>query len=426
NSGTPSSQNQDQHQSNGGTIIIGDSTYDVHPVQPTGHTQNPGVVIGTQTLIEGVVATINGVQVIAPTQGGGSKVVVDGITQTLGNAPVSTGAPVLTVGDQTITANSEGQFVIGSQTLSAGGSAITVDGSTLSLGPSGTIAVVNGITQTLGNAVPTGMPVLTVGDKEIPATVIGGTTRFVLADGQTLTAGGVLTIDGSTYSMPKDGSGSTVVVNGVTSTLDSSGLPVITVGSSSITASVVDGTTAFVIGDGKTLTPGGVITVDGTTYSMPKSASGSVVVINGVTSTLGEGPMTSAPDLTINGKTYSATVRDGTTEYVIASGVTLKPGEAVTISGTTYSLDKEGTALVINGQTSTIPKTPKSNSAITTGRSSSSGTSSTTDDLQPGNFIASGLGITNKEGGGAMVRGGLDKWIEGMVIGIAGWIILLL
>jgi hypothetical protein len=235
--------------------------------------------------------------------------------------------------------------------------------------------------------------------------------------------------------MPKDGSGSTVMVNGVTSTLDSPGLPVITMGDQSITASVVDGTTAFILGDDQTLMPGGVITVDGTTYSMPESASGSVVVINGVTSTLGEGPMTSAPDLTINGKTYSATVRDGTTEYVIASGTTLKPGEAITISGTTYSLDKDGTALVINGQTSTIPKVPASNSATTTklssksrssGASSDSGSSSTTSDLQPGNFIASGLGITNKEGKGAIVRGGLDKWVEGMAIGFAGWLIMLL
>lgn len=492
------------------SITIGDSIFRVRPAEPTQTGQqnenqkNPVIVVGSETLSPGQSATLNGLVVINPTQGQGTKIVVDGSTIAVNNNnPGPTSPPVLTVGPgNTLTANPQGQFVVGTQTLTPGGPAITVDGSTLSLGPSGTIAVVNGVTQTLGNSpAVTNAPVLTVAGQTISATVIGGSTQFVLAPGKTLTPGGVLTVDGTTFSLPTGVSGSTIVVNGVTSTLKATNAPVITVNSQSVTASVVSGTTAFVIGPGQTLTPGGtitvsgttismpasasgsvivvngvtstlqatgspvltlnsqlvtasvvggttafvvgpgqtltpggVITVSGTTISMPASASGSVIVVNGVTSTLGRPGITAAPALTIEGKTFSATVRDGTTEYVLGPGTTLKPGDAITISGTTYSLDSKGTALVINGKTSSIPKTPTSNSATTTGsgsQSSSSGSSSRSststwnNQRNPGNFIASGIGINSP--GGAMGKSrGLDKMVEGMVIGVAGWLLMFL
>jgi hypothetical protein len=437
----------------GQTITIGDSTIQIHPVQPTqpsdpnAQTQKPqipGIVIGSQTLTVGQSTTINGVEVVVPTGGRGSSIIVDGTTIAVNPNP--TGPPTLTVGDTTVTANPEGQFIVGTQTLAPGGSAITVDGSTLSLGPSGTIAVVNGVTQTLANApFDTGVPVLTVNGQTISATVVGGSTQFVLAPGQTLTEGGVLTVDGTTFSMPTDGSGSTIIVDGVTSTLNAPGLPILSLDTQLVTASVTGGTTAFVLGPGQTLTPGGVVTISGTTYSMPASASGSVVVINGVTSTLGQAPITTADALTIDGQTYSATVRDGTTEYVLGPGTTLKPGDTITVSGTTYSLDEKGTALIVNGRTSTIAKVPASNSATTTRSGTKSGSTSkssrsslgssesqsqsqsaTTDERAPGDFIASGIGIINT--GGAMIPrgGGLHNWAEGVIMGMAGWILLLL
>jgi len=163
---------------------------------------------------------------------------------------------------------------------------------------------------------------------------------------------------------------------------------------------------------------------------MPESASGSVVVINGVTSTLGQPLVTSIPALTIEGKTYSATVRDDTTEYELGPGSTLKPGEAITMSGTTYSLDSEGTALVINGKTSSIPKMPASNSASTTASPSTSNSTTssslTTSPREPGNFIASGIGITNQEGSGTRAREGLDIWVERVIVGLAGWILMMI
>ncbi|KAF2745802.1 hypothetical protein M011DRAFT_459706 [Sporormia fimetaria CBS 119925] len=128
------------------------------------------------------------------------------------NDPRFTGLPKpgeLTVGKVTATADSRGRFVIGTQTLSPGGPQITVDGNTLSLGPTGTIAIVNGVTRTLANApIITRAPVLTLDGQAISATVIGaGTTAFVFAPGQTLTHGGAVTFEGTTFSMPAGGSG---------------------------------------------------------------------------------------------------------------------------------------------------------------------------------------------------------------------------
>ncbi|KAF2712749.1 hypothetical protein K504DRAFT_452896 [Pleomassaria siparia CBS 279.74] len=273
-------------------------------------------------------------------------------------------------------------ITIGPVSITATATSVWLNGSSLSLGPSGMIAVLNGITQTFGNApVITSVPVLTVGGKTISAMVVGGSTAFVLGPGKSSTGGGVLTVDGTTFHMPSDGSGSTVVINGVTSTLDSPVLPVITLNNQIVTASVTGGITAFVLGPGQTLVPGGIITMSGTTYSMPASASGSVVVING---------------------------------------------------GTTCSLDSKGTALIINGITSSIPRVPASNSATSThsgsasGRTTSSSWTSTTSERGLGNFIASGLGINQTGGAVQGASGGLEKWVEGLAIGTVGWLIMIL
>lgn len=360
----PGNQQQPQNSPESGqTVRIGDSDVTVKPADqnqnsgnPNEQNQAPGVIVGSETLTQGQSTVINGVPVVVPLEGSGSYIVAGGTTIPINSAP--TGAPVLTVGQNIITANSQGQFAVGTQTLSPGGPAIIVDGSTLSLGPSNNVAIVNGVTQTLANG-----PVMT----------------------------------------PP---------------------PVLTVGSQAVTATLIGGTMAFIFGPGQTLTPGGVLTISQTTLSMPASASGSVIVINGVTSTFGQGPVTAAAALTIDGTTYSATVRDGTTEFVLGQGITLRPGEVIIISGTTYSLDASGTALVINGKTSTIPRVPASNSASTT---ASSG-------RNVGDFVCSGIGgncgtaskSSSKGGAGQVHPAGFDKWIESLVIAAAGWLMVFL
>ncbi|KAL1792798.1 hypothetical protein ACET3X_009305 [Alternaria dauci] len=383
----------------------------------------PVIVIGSETLTQGQTKTINGVPVVVPSDGGGTRIVVDGSTVPF-NPATTQGLPVLMVGGGVVTPNSRGEYVLGSETLKPGGPAITVNGNTVSMDSNG-MAIVNGATQTIANIpVITGAPVVTVGDQAISATVVGGSTVFVVAPGQTLSAGSTIIVDGTTYDMPADGQGSTILVNGQTSVLGV-GQSVVTLGGGrSVTAQVVSGTTAFVIAPDQTLTPGGVLTISGTTYSMPTGASGTVIVINGVTSTLAApgSVITDAPALTINGVTYTPVLRDGTTEYVLNDGTTLAPGSSIVIDGTTYSLDSQGTALVINGRTSTVPRLPKSNSASTTHSSSAS----TTRSRDAGDLIASGIGETSKAAGVSTHVGGLDKWIESLIIGAAGWLTLLL
>ncbi|KNG44997.1 hypothetical protein TW65_08238 [Stemphylium lycopersici] len=497
----PAGTNQQPGVTTSRIVTIGGSVFPINNPRPT--QSNPGtpndqdqddqnapppiIIIGSETFKPGETKTVNGVPVVVPTNGGGTRLVVDGSTIAIN--PAATPGPVLTVGEGTVTANPQGEFVLGTETLTAGGPPITINGNTISLGPS-SIAIVNGVTQTIANGPgPTAGPTLTVGGQTVSATVAGGSTVFVVAPGQTLGAGSSLMIDGTTYSMPEDGQGSTIVVNGQTSvlgagesalTLDggrpvtpqvvdgttayviapgqtltpggvitisgttysmpvdgqgstlvvngetsvlSAGETVLTLdGGRPVTPQVIDGTTAYVLGPGQTLTPGGVVTISGTLYSMPEGASGSVVVINGVTTTLSSGAgIIAAPALTINGITYTQSVRDGTTEYVLGEGTTLAPGSTVEMDGTTYSLDESGTALIINGQTSTLPKLPKSTSASTT---SSGSTSTRTRDA--GDLIASGIGETSKGVGAAVYDTGVDKWLESVIVGTIGWLAVLL
>ncbi|KAJ4381306.1 hypothetical protein N0V86_003655 [Didymella sp. IMI 355093] len=480
----------------GQKVTIGDNVVTVKP-QPTqqgggGSAQQTSVptmvIIGTQTVTVGQTTTINGVRVLVPTNGGGSKIVVGENTITVGPQITQGPLPVLTVGHRTITANSQGQFVVGTQTLQRGGPMMVVDDNTLTLGPNGRIAIWNGATQTLvtmagqtavtfggesitakvlggttvfvvgdktlgpGSAITVdgttyslppgfhgssivingqtterlsaGLPALTVNNIPITATVADGTTEFILAPGHTLTLGGELVVGGTTYSLPSAGQGSTVVVNGATSRLNPSHLPVLPLGNEEATAIIAHGTTAFVFGPDQTLTPGGVVTVLGTTFSLPASASGSVVVINGVTSTFYSGPgmgiVTAAPPIVVDGKTITATTSDGTVEYVLNSATTLLPGGQAIIDGTTYSLVPGGTALIVNGKTSTL-STPASNSASTTK------SLETTSERGAGDFIASGIGESSKsKGAGSWAHGGgADKWVENLIIGFAGWLLWL-
>jgi hypothetical protein len=52
------------------------------------------------------------------------------------------------IGTQTLTTNSQGNLIVGTQTLTAGGSALTVSGSTISLGPETTEVIYGGTSTT--------------------------------------------------------------------------------------------------------------------------------------------------------------------------------------------------------------------------------------------------------------------------------------
>ncbi|KAF1963203.1 hypothetical protein CC80DRAFT_531031 [Byssothecium circinans] len=315
--------------------------------------------------------------------------------------------------------------VIGGETLRVG-QTIVINGATIAVptAESGSRILIDGKTISVA-PLPTGPAILTVGG--IPLTA--NPQSQIIVGSQTLTPGGpAITFDGSTLSLAS--SGTIAVVDGATKTLSPApwitAKPVLAVDGHSVTANVIGGTTAFVLGPSQTLTDGGVVTVSGTTYSMPTSASGSVIVVNGVSSTFGP---SSSPSITLaNGLSVAASVKGGTTAFVIASGQTLTPGGNLTVSGSTYSMPSSasGSVVVINGRTSTFGWS--SVEATTTTATPSSDTTSLrvpANSAVPSTTITS---TTSRQQGAAlsMRKSGFDAWFEGLFLGFAGWILLVM
>lgn len=182
---------------------------------------------------------------------------------------------VITMGGFVINANSDGQYVIGSQTLVPGSSAIIASSTTYSLAPSATAIVVNGVFTLLcrvqqassGGAAA----ITTIGASTVTANSAGD---YVI-DSQTLVPGSAITSAGTTYSLAPS--------SAPTPNADQTLRPVITIDGSAITA---DSASQYMMGL-QTLKAGGPAIVDEeTTYSLP--ASGTHLVVSWQTSTLSE------------------------------------------------------------------------------------------------------------------------------------------
>jgi hypothetical protein len=182
--------------SSGGAIIINPATPDATPTSSlaavvviggTSITANSasGFVIGSQTLFPGSAITESGQIITLPPY-----------TPSPTPPPVTNTNPVLVIGTSTITGTGS-DFIIGSQTLRPG-SAITVDGQVISLSPTGNAVVVNG-------ALPTTFVTSTA--SLVPHEPI---TSLVIA-GQTLTAGGQVTVGGDILSLAPSGTGIVVI-----------------------------------------------------------------------------------------------------------------------------------------------------------------------------------------------------------------------
>lgn len=304
-------------------------------------------LVGSETLVPGGPAIAQGSTTYSLASDD-NAIVINGQTAitrapmeaTLGSDPGRPAfpAPRITVDSSIFSADSSSQYHIGSETLVPGGPAITVGASTYSLESSGAALVVNGHTSSI--AVPVGTPVGLA-----PATATSILSGYVLDNGEILSAeGSSVVYQGSTFSLASSGR---LVINGVTSTITPSG------GSPSTspeTALVVNGITTpifapersitaagrtitagqngeFTIGS-QVLKPGGEVTVSGTAYSL--DLSGTALIVDGRTSSLSSSPAR----ITVLGSTIIGN-SDG--DFVIESQ-TLKPGSAVTIDGVTYSL----------------------------------------------------------------------------------------
>lgn len=340
-SGGSSSSGSSGGASDSQSVTIGNGNVQVTPGS------NGAVNVGGTTIQPGQSATINGVSVSVPASGG--SIVVDGPggqTTVPVQQPGSTPSPpVVSVGGQAFTANAATQYYLApGQTLTPGGTA-TYNGQTVSLAPNADYVVVNGQTQGLGGSAPaTTPPPINVAGTVYQANAQGA---YVI-QGQTLTPGGEVLVNGNLVSL---GQGySSLVVNGVTITAPAvlanpTYEPAITIAGSTFNAN--QGGESFII-SGQTLTPGGVITAFGTTISLGSGSNPSIAVVNGQTETLAS--IVTAPVIDIGGTTYT---ESNGASFVIA-GQTVRPGQTITVSGTTIAIAGNGQFITINGVTSSL------------------------------------------------------------------------
>lgn len=369
------------------------------------YTANPfgDFIVAGQTLTPGGGITVSGTGItLSP---GGTIAVVGGSTQLVRPAAV-TEAPALTLGGSTFTANNAGQFLIGGKTLALGGD-ITVSGTHISLSPNGIISIdgsssqfltpfhvimkpvlsFNGSTYTADGSlrfvidgqalsqgagiavhgttlsIPSGKNYVIIGSStqdfstatvpfvEAPMITFAGSTyaenslsEFVI-DGQTLTKGGFITVQGSRISFDLDGS--SIVVG--TSTQDvlaaitrrPATAIMITFGGSTY---LEDSSSEFII-DGQTLSRGGVITAQGSRISF--NSDGSNVVVGTSTQKVSIGSIAgpAAPVITFGGSAY---LENSASDFVI-DGQTLSKGGVITVDGTPVSFPAAGTAILVMG-----------------------------------------------------------------------------
>lgn len=206
----------------------------------------------------------------------------------------------------------------------------------------------NGVTSTLpafqDNKLSFGR-ILSIGNLRLTS---DANSDYIL-NGQTLSPGGrPVLLSGATYSLGSQAS--ILVINGVTSTLPGyqqnslPSRPILKLGSLILTA---DAKSDYVL-NGQALSPGGQpIVRSGTTYNLGPQAS--ALVTNGVTSSLpAEQAAISTPEPVIKiGSQYLTA--DAASRYVFASETLIPNGKPIVVSGTTYSLAPQASALVVNG-----------------------------------------------------------------------------
>merc|ERR1712054_659051 len=240
----------------------------------------------------------------------GNALVVDGSTVSVAAGSLAS-STVLDVNGVSVTASPEQVFNVDGQRLAAGGSAITFDGTTISVASDGSAAVIN-----------------------------GQTSNFQM------------TTMGVSESNAGDQQAQGAAAN----------IPLITVGSQTFTANAA---TQFSLASGATLTPGGVVTFDGTTVSLAQDAS--QVVVNGQRTELDAPRLTPAPMVTLDGTVYKA--NPGSTFDI--NGSILTPGGVITSDGTRISLAPGASAIVVDGESTSLRSggsqtTPASNEASIT------------------------------------------------------------
>lgn len=264
-------------------------------------------VVGTQTLAPGVPITIGSGDAATPvemhTSSSHTVLVFGSRTQTLFAGPTPLVPAALTIGSQVVGVNSEGGYIVGSQTLAPGvpitlGSGSDATPFLLQTTSSNTVLIIGSITSTLIAAATVTPQPLTIGSQVIS---INSQNQYIVGS-QTLTPGSPITlgsgVTGTPVLLQTSGTQTILVAGSITSTLAGAATapPRFTIGSQVVTANAQN---QYVVGS-QTLTPGAAITVAGTPVSL--ASSGTQVVVgtstdglgNYIMSGLGAGPSASA------------------------------------------------------------------------------------------------------------------------------------
>ncbi|KAL8644285.1 MAG: hypothetical protein Q9226_007843, partial [Calogaya cf. arnoldii] len=223
--------------------------------------------------------------------------------------------PVVSIFGSIHTLDKSSNLVFEGQTLTPGG-ALTVSGSVISVP---IIAdTVSG--QILAQTV-TQTPVVSF----LGSTYTMDKSSNFVVEGQTITPGGALTVSGGVESLP-------VIESSPAETLVQP--PVVTFLGLTYT---MDKSSMLVV-EGQTITPGGVLTVSGSVVSVP-------IIESSPAQTSMRTPVSS-----VFGSTFTM---DMSSNFVL-DGQTVKPGGAITVSGSAVSLPSGGSLFVVGGITKTL------------------------------------------------------------------------
>lgn len=327
----------------------------------------------------------------------------------VGDAPAASPQPgILSFKGASYTADAASRFVIAGQTITPAGPAATISGTPIKIAPGATAAVIGTIIVPIVHnpavVMPSVAPVLTFAGSVYTA---GASSAFVI-EGQTLTPGANIEVQGTQISYPSGGT--EIVVGTSTEQLSFATItppvvaPVITFDGSTYTA---DSSSQFII-DGQTLALGKAITVSGTPISY--AAAGSAIVVGTSTEPLSYAEITpTAAVITFDGSTYTA---DASSDFII-NGQTLAPGGMITVSGTPISYNSAGSAVVIGSSTESFSYAKITSSPAVITFDGSTYTADTLSDfiingqtLAPGGVITvSGTPISYASGGTDVVIG---------------------
>lgn len=246
--------------------------------------------------------------------------------------------PEINIGGSVVSPNSDGGYVVASQTLKPGGQ-ITVSGTHICLVPSATTLVVTGNTEPNQPLPKSTLAVITINGTPIAP---NAASEYIVGS-QTLTPGGQITVLGTPISLVP--SVTATVVAGITKPVQPASQPTLATIKINGTPITPNAASQYLVGS-QTLTLGGQITVSGTAVSLDPSAA--VPVVAGITTPVQPAVQPTLAAITINDTPIMA---NSASQYIVGSQTLIPGAPAITVSGTRYSIAPLASYTVVGGTT---------------------------------------------------------------------------